>query len=288
MQHVSRTESDAHALQEHLAPADVYKLPTEGLRGVPKEVILYQYDVCPFCCKVKAVLDYYRVRFLPQLLITLQSTIALRNAAIFRCADHACCAQIPYRCVEVGPLMKTELKWSEYKKVPLAPTCFILQPSKVHTCDSTQHTSCGKMHAVHTTQAQRCKSISGAGGDDGWRGAGGQQRHHLTHRRRDRRRDVRSTAAAQAGLVQQGQASAARCSGVTYRSAQSPVASGLRHASLQPCSWARLASEGSMPCRACYTGPLQSATHCSSRTTSASSCCAGTPSTRVVRWEGAL
>ena len=27
-----------------------------------QEVILYQYDVCPFCCKVKAVLDYYRVR----------------------------------------------------------------------------------------------------------------------------------------------------------------------------------------------------------------------------------
>ena len=33
--------------------------------------------------------------------------------------------------------MKTELKWSEYKKVPLAPAHFIVQPSKVHTCNST-------------------------------------------------------------------------------------------------------------------------------------------------------
>jgi len=27
--------------------------------------------------------------------------------------------QIPYRCVEVNPLTKAELKWSEYKKVPV-------------------------------------------------------------------------------------------------------------------------------------------------------------------------
>ena len=31
------------------------------LKGLPKEVILYQYEVCPFCCKTKAVLDYYKV-----------------------------------------------------------------------------------------------------------------------------------------------------------------------------------------------------------------------------------
>lgn len=47
--------------QDRMTPAGVYALPSEGLRGVPKKVILYQYDVCPFCCKVKAVLDYYRV-----------------------------------------------------------------------------------------------------------------------------------------------------------------------------------------------------------------------------------
>jgi len=48
-------------------------------------VVLYQYDVCPFCCKVKAFLDYNKV---------------------------------PYRIVEVNPLFKKELSWSTYKKVP--------------------------------------------------------------------------------------------------------------------------------------------------------------------------
>ena len=30
-------------------------------RGLPKEVILYQYEVCPFCNKVRAFLDYHKV-----------------------------------------------------------------------------------------------------------------------------------------------------------------------------------------------------------------------------------
>ncbi|KAJ4713539.1 prostaglandin E synthase 2-like [Melia azedarach] len=53
---------------------------------VPKEVVLYQYEACPFCNKVKAFLDYY---------------------------------DIPYKVVEVNPLSKKEIKWSEYKKVPI-------------------------------------------------------------------------------------------------------------------------------------------------------------------------
>ncbi|DBB08372.1 TPA: hypothetical protein ACH3X3_008533 [Trebouxia sp. C0006] len=69
-----------------VAPVDAYVRPT-NLKGLPKEVILYQYEVCPFCCKVKAFLDYN---------------------------------QIPYRTVEVSPLYKKELKWSEHKKVPVA------------------------------------------------------------------------------------------------------------------------------------------------------------------------
>ncbi|XP_057766107.1 uncharacterized protein LOC130986657 [Salvia miltiorrhiza] len=52
----------------------------------PKEVVLYQYEACPFCNKVKAFLDYY---------------------------------DIPYKIVEVNPLSKKETKWSEYKKVPI-------------------------------------------------------------------------------------------------------------------------------------------------------------------------
>lgn len=53
---------------------------------VPKEVVLYQYEACPFCNKVKAFLDYY---------------------------------DIPYKVVEVNPFSKKEIKWSDYKKVPI-------------------------------------------------------------------------------------------------------------------------------------------------------------------------
>jgi len=49
-------------------------------------IVLYQYEVCPFCCKVRAFLDYHK---------------------------------IPYEVVEVNPITKAELKWSSYKKVPV-------------------------------------------------------------------------------------------------------------------------------------------------------------------------
>ncbi|KAL0323207.1 UNVERIFIED_CONTAM: Prostaglandin E synthase 2 [Sesamum angustifolium] len=52
----------------------------------PKDVVLYQYEACPFCNKVKAFLDYY---------------------------------DIPYKIVEVNPISKKEIKWSDYKKVPI-------------------------------------------------------------------------------------------------------------------------------------------------------------------------
>ncbi|KAK4348980.1 hypothetical protein RND71_031735 [Anisodus tanguticus] len=52
----------------------------------PKELVLYQYEACPFCNKVKAFLDYY---------------------------------DLPYKIIEVNPISKKELKWSDYKKVPI-------------------------------------------------------------------------------------------------------------------------------------------------------------------------
>lgn len=58
--------------------------PVEKL--MPKDVVLYQYEACPFCNKVKAFLDYYN---------------------------------IPYKVVEVNPINKKEIKWSDYKKVPI-------------------------------------------------------------------------------------------------------------------------------------------------------------------------
>ena len=60
----------------------------ERVEQVPKlgKVTLYQYQTCPFCCKVRTFLDYYG---------------------------------IDYEIVEVNPLMRRELSFSKYKKVPI-------------------------------------------------------------------------------------------------------------------------------------------------------------------------
>lgn len=62
---------------------------------------LYQYKTCPFCSKVRAFLDYHG---------------------------------LPYEIVEVNPVMRQEIKWSAYRKVPILmvadevvrPDCFPL------------------------------------------------------------------------------------------------------------------------------------------------------------------
>ncbi|CAN7992895.1 unnamed protein product [Ixodes hexagonus] len=50
------------------------------------KITMFQYQTCPFCCKVRAFLDYYG---------------------------------IPYDVVEVNPVLRQQLKFSEYKKVPI-------------------------------------------------------------------------------------------------------------------------------------------------------------------------
>ncbi|XWS25930.1 hypothetical protein CRYUN_Cryun27aG0109600 [Craigia yunnanensis] len=72
---VSSLAQDAHAKE----------LSRSG-KFLPSEVVLYQYEACPFCNKVKAFLDYNN---------------------------------IPYKIVEVNPISKKEIKWSDYKKVPI-------------------------------------------------------------------------------------------------------------------------------------------------------------------------
>lgn len=42
---------------------DPYKIP-QPTQGLPKDFVLYQYEVCPFCCKVKAFLDFHKVTVL--------------------------------------------------------------------------------------------------------------------------------------------------------------------------------------------------------------------------------
>ncbi|KAB8095028.1 hypothetical protein EE612_022605 [Oryza sativa] len=67
-----------------MAAAEAKERPPMDL--LPQNVVLYQYQACPFCNKVRAFLDYH---------------------------------DIPYKVVEVNPLSKKEIKWSEYKKVPI-------------------------------------------------------------------------------------------------------------------------------------------------------------------------
>ncbi|XP_004291342.1 PREDICTED: prostaglandin E synthase 2-like [Fragaria vesca subsp. vesca] len=57
-----------------------------GDKFAPNDVVLYQYEACPFCNKVRAFLDYKK---------------------------------IPYKVMEVNPMSKKEIKWSDYKKVPI-------------------------------------------------------------------------------------------------------------------------------------------------------------------------
>jgi len=50
------------------------------------EIWLYQYQTCPFCCKVRAFLDYFGIN---------------------------------YSLVEVNPVLRKEVAWSQWKKVPV-------------------------------------------------------------------------------------------------------------------------------------------------------------------------
>ena len=56
----------------------------QGPQGL--KLTLYQYKTCPFCSKVRAFLDYHG---------------------------------LPYEVVEVNPVMRKEIKWSTYRKVPI-------------------------------------------------------------------------------------------------------------------------------------------------------------------------
>ncbi|XP_022075612.1 prostaglandin E synthase 2 [Acanthochromis polyacanthus] len=68
--------------QQHLAQEQNQNQVSAG--GL--KLILYQYKTCPFCSKVRAFLDYYG---------------------------------LPYDIVEVNPVMRQEIKWSAYRKVPI-------------------------------------------------------------------------------------------------------------------------------------------------------------------------
>ncbi|XP_030625713.1 prostaglandin E synthase 2-like isoform X2 [Chanos chanos] len=67
--------------QTHLSEDDLFHESDSETK-----LTLYQYKTCPECSKLRAFLDYYG---------------------------------IPYETVEVSPVTRQEIKWSEYKKVPV-------------------------------------------------------------------------------------------------------------------------------------------------------------------------
>uniref|UniRef100_A0A1A8QKM1 Prostaglandin E synthase 2-like n=3 Tax=Nothobranchius TaxID=28779 RepID=A0A1A8QKM1_9TELE len=75
------------SVQQHLADEDRKENGASfQASGGGLKLTLYQYKTCPFCSKVRAFLDYYGLE---------------------------------YDIVEVNPVMRQEIKWSSYRKVPI-------------------------------------------------------------------------------------------------------------------------------------------------------------------------
>ncbi|ONM18502.1 Glutathione S-transferase family protein [Zea mays] len=106
---------------------------------LPQNVVLYQYQACPFCNKVRGVRSTIfkniarlppeltqlipnrafccRIRHLNiQIILLVPDWVEELTATDATFLDYH---DIPYKVVEVNPLSKKELKWSDYKKVPI-------------------------------------------------------------------------------------------------------------------------------------------------------------------------
>ncbi|BFF99660.1 prostaglandin E synthase 2 [Drosophila madeirensis] len=89
------TDIDSHKEHEHTPPKRVENMPA-GVRITkryvnPKDtsgldIVLFQFQTCPFCCKVRAYLDYMGVS---------------------------------YSVVEVDAVLRQDIRWSVLKKVPM-------------------------------------------------------------------------------------------------------------------------------------------------------------------------
>ncbi|KAF1389618.1 hypothetical protein PFLUV_G00075320 [Perca fluviatilis] len=79
------------------------------------KLTLYQYKTCPFCSKVRAFLDYHG---------------------------------LPYEIVEVNPVMRKEIKWSVYRKVPI-----LMVDGNVQLNDSSVIISSLKTYLINTERS---------------------------------------------------------------------------------------------------------------------------------------
>ena len=93
--------------QKLYAENSAERFAEEEEKPQPEKWTLYQYATCPFCCKVRAYLDFYGVE---------------------------------YDIVEVNPIFRNEIKFSEYRKVPILKSgdvqvclyCFKLSDWKIY------------------------------------------------------------------------------------------------------------------------------------------------------------
>lgn len=76
-------------LLKYKPPVTPSRKITSPLDSTGLKLTLFQYQTCPFCCKVRVFLDYYG---------------------------------ISYDVVEVDPVLRKEIGWSSYKKVPILLT----------------------------------------------------------------------------------------------------------------------------------------------------------------------
>lgn len=81
------------------------------------KLTLFQYQTCPFCCKVSILLQ------VSQQLLSLQfSSIISTMKKLIRLLQVRVLLDyygIPYDIVEVDPVLRKEISWSSYKKVPI-------------------------------------------------------------------------------------------------------------------------------------------------------------------------
>ncbi|XP_012527154.1 prostaglandin E synthase 2 [Monomorium pharaonis] len=73
-------------LLKHKPPVTPSRKVVSPVDSTGLKLTLFQYQTCPFCCKVRVFLDYYG---------------------------------ISYDIVEVDPVLRKEIGWSSYKKVPI-------------------------------------------------------------------------------------------------------------------------------------------------------------------------
>jgi glutaredoxin len=103
-EYISNTELlERQAMETRPLPPPVTKhitFDSSSRENFPFKLTLYQYVTCPFCCKVRAYLNYNR---------------------------------IPYDIVEVNSVMRSETKWSIYKKVPI----IVIENEQIQLNDSS-------------------------------------------------------------------------------------------------------------------------------------------------------